>query len=83
VDKGILVLLIPVLALATGFIAVLKMPRRAFGPRGHSDLEARVQPLEQEADTLRQELSQVQERLDFAERALARAEEARRIANGT
>lgn len=82
-DKNVLVLLIPVLALATGFIAVLKMPRKAFAPRRNSELEARVQALEQEAGTLRQELSEVQERLDFAERLLARVEEARKVGKGT
>ena len=82
-DTNSLVLLIPVLALATGFLAVLKMPRKAFAPRRNAELEARVQALEQEAGTLRQELTEVQERLDFTERLLARAEEARRIAKET
>jgi len=79
VDKNILILLIPVLALATGLIAVLKMPRKAFAPRRNSELETRVQALEQEAGALRHELSEIQERLDFAERILAKSDEARQI----
>lgn len=86
-DKGILALLIPVLALATGLIAVLKMPRKAFTQRSNQSsnpaLEARVQALEQEVGTLRQELGDAQERLDFAERLLARAAEARRLDKGS
>jgi hypothetical protein len=82
-DKGFLVLLIPVLALATGLIAVLKMPRKAFTRSATPELEERVQALEQELGTLRQELSEAHERLDFAERLLARVEEARRIDKGS
>jgi uncharacterized membrane protein len=81
-DKGVLVLLIPVLALATGLIAVLKMPRKAFTKSATPELEARVQALEEDLGTLRHELSEAHERLDFAERLLARVEEARRIDKG-
>lgn len=79
-DQSTLVLLIPVLALAIGFVAILKLPRKAFSPRSHPQLEERVQALEQELGTLRGELTEAQERLDFAERLLARADEARRLA---
>ena len=75
-----LIFAIPVLALAIGLVAILKLPRRAFGGRHQTpELEARVQALEQEVGTLRQELGETQERLDFTERLLARAEEARRL----
>ena len=81
-DTGALALLIPVLALAIGFVAILKMPRKAFGQRSHPQLEERVEALEQELGTLRQELTEAQERLDFAERLLARSEEARQLEKG-
>jgi hypothetical protein len=73
-DAGALALLIPVLALAIGLVAVLKMPRKAFGHRSTPELEQRVESLEQELGAMRQELTEAQERLDFAERLLARAE---------
>ena len=78
-DQGTLIMLIPVLALAIGFVAVLKMPRRAFGHGSTPRLEERVQAVEHEISGLRQELADTQERLDFAERLLARVEEARRL----
>ena len=81
-DRGFLVLLIPVLALATGLIAVLKMPRKAFGRSATPELEDRVQALQEELGALRRELGEANERLDFAERLLARAEEARRVDKG-
>ena len=81
-DKGALVLLIPILALAIGFVAILKMPRKAFGHRSDPQLEDRVDALEQELGTIRQQLSETQERLDFAERLLARTEGARQLDKG-
>jgi hypothetical protein len=81
-DKGALALLIPVLALAIGFVAILKMPRKAFGHRSDPQLEDRVDALEQELGTIRQQLIETQERLDFAERLLARTEGARQLDKG-
>jgi hypothetical protein len=46
---------------------------------GGSDLQARLEALEAEVSNLRQELSETQERLDFAERMLAQGPEARRV----
>ena len=43
------------------------------------ELPARLEALEAELNTLRQELSETQERLDFAERLLARGPETRRV----
>jgi hypothetical protein len=78
--EQVLIMAIPVLALGIGLVAVIKMPRRAFGgSRSRTDLEERVQALEQEVGGLRQELGETQERLDFTERLLARAEELRRL----
>ena len=78
-DPRALALLIPVIALAIGFVVVLKMPRKAFGFRAHPELEDRVEALEQQLGTMRQELTEAQERLDFAERLLARADEGRQL----
>jgi hypothetical protein len=82
-DQRTLVLLIPIFALAIGFIVVVKLPRKAFSQRSNPGLGGRVQALEGEVGSLRQELSDAQERLDFAERVLARADEARRLDTGT
>ena len=79
---GTLALLIPVLALAIGFVAILKLPRKAFGQHSNPQLEERLEALERELGTVRQELAEAQERLDFAERLLARAEEARQLEKG-
>jgi hypothetical protein len=43
------------------------------------DTAARLQTLEQEVGTLRQEMIETQERLDFAERLLAQGPETRRV----
>jgi hypothetical protein len=48
------------------------------GPGG-SELQAGLEALEVEVSTLRQELSETQERLDFAERMLAQGPEPRRV----
>ncbi len=78
-----LILLIPVLALATGLVAVMRMPKSALGGKSRSsDLEARLDVLADEVVQLRQELNEAQERIDFTERALAQVEQARRLAPG-
>lgn len=70
--EGILALLIPVLALATGCIAVARMPREAFLNKD----QRRALPaadnaaLLEEVAMLREELAQVRERVDFTERLL-------------
>jgi hypothetical protein len=64
--------LIPVTAiLVWGAIKIAKI--RAQGHTGAADPEAaaRLQGVETELETLRQELGEVHERLDFAERLLA------------
>jgi hypothetical protein len=82
-DAGALALLIPVLALAIGLIAIIKLPPRVLGRRASTpDLEARMQDLELEVNTLRQELEDAQQRLDFAERVIARNEEGRALPRG-
>jgi hypothetical protein len=63
-----------VLALAFGLWA----RRLRQGPVGN-ELEARLEALEVEVSTQRQELSETQERLDFAERLLAQGREMPRV----
>lgn len=64
------------LALAFGLWA----QRMRSGQGGtESELEARVEALELEVTSLRQELAEAHERLDFAERLLARVSETRRL----
>jgi len=62
------------LALAFGIWA-----RRLRQGPSESELPARLEALEAEMNTLRQELGETQERLDFAERLLAQAPETRRV----
>jgi uncharacterized protein HemX len=68
----ILGILIPVLALATGLVAVIRMPKEAFlskSQRKQMDT-ARLDELELQMSDLREQLAETQERLDFAERAM-------------
>ena len=71
-------LVIALLALGTGLVAVLKLPRQLFTPHADPELRARLEVVEQDVAQLRQQLSETQERLDFAERALVRAGDVRR-----
>ena len=48
------------------------------GPAAAGDLQAGLESVEFEVDKLRQELGEVHERLDFAERVLAKGQEVRR-----
>jgi hypothetical protein len=63
-----------VLAVAFGLWA----QRLRQGPRG-GELQAGLEALEIEMSTLRQELGETQERLDFVERMLAQGPEPRRV----
>lgn len=62
------------LALAFGLWA----QRLRQGPGG-SELQAPLEGLEAEVDALRAEVAELHERMDFAERLLAQAPEARRV----
>jgi hypothetical protein len=65
-------------ALAFGLWAQrMRQPRRVGG--GELDVQDRLEGLEAEMSNLKGELSEVQERLDFAERVLAQGAEARRV----
>ena len=71
--EGILALMIPVLALATGLVAVLRMPPEALAAKKGRHLPpapAADPGLAEDVAILREELAQVKERLDFTERLL-------------
>lgn len=71
--------LIPVVAIIA--FAAVKIARiRAARPESLStDVTARLESLEHGFEGLQQELTETQERLDFAERLLSKAREERRI----
>jgi hypothetical protein len=78
-----LVLLIPISAIImTGLVKIARIwapVHQAQGDLGVKQLEARLEVVEQELAGLHHELSETQERLDFAERLLAQAREGKRI----
>lgn len=81
--EGILALMIPVLAMATGLVAVLRMPpeRLGRGRRGQTVVDApQTAALLDEVAQLREELARVNERLDFTERLLMDAAPSARLA---
>lgn len=80
--EGILALMIPVLAMATGFVAVLRMPPEKLGRgrRGQMVADApQTVALIDEVSQLREELARVNERLDFTERLLMDSAPAARL----
>lgn len=86
--QGIAVVLgvsIPVLAVSIGGLLLLSrsrlgdaVARRIAGDSRHPDCEAQLDALQDEVGVLRAQLAETQERVDFAERLLARVEEQRR-----
>lgn len=81
--EGILALMIPVLAMATGFVAVLRMPpEKLGGRRRHQSMAPAPETalLADEVAMLRDELARVSERLDFTERLLMDSVPAQRLA---
>ena len=66
------------LALAFGLWAQRMRPGPGLAG-ADADMEARVEQLELEVSSLRQELAEAQERLDFAERLLAQVSDTRRL----
>lgn len=71
-------MLVPIIAIIA--FAVIKIARiNAARTAGEApgDLTARVEELEQGLQTMQQQLSETQERLDFAERLLAKGKEQR------
>ncbi len=83
-DRHLVVLFIPILALSIPVLAIVmsnlvKMQKlKADAARGSTvkpDAEARMAALEDEVSALRQELGEAQERLDFTERLLSKGKE--------
>ena len=64
-------------ALALGFGLWARRLRQ--GPAGSEPLQAPLEVIEGEVSRLREELTETQERLDFAERMLAQGREPRRV----
>ena len=78
-NPDVLLPLIPIAAIIA--VAAVKIARlRATRPESSStDAAARFEALERVVQDLQQELTETQERLDFAERLLGKAREERRI----
>lgn len=78
-----LVLLIPISAIIMiGLVKIARLWSPGYqGPGGPAvkQLEARLEAVEQELAGLHHELSETQERLDFAERLLAQGRETKRL----
>lgn len=80
--EGILALMIPVLAMATGFAWVLRMPpEKLAAGRNRQPLAPAPETaaLVDEVAQLREELARVNERLDFTERLLMDSAPAARL----
>ena len=82
---GFLGVMIPLFALSIGGVLVLSrtrigeaIARRISGDPRNPALEAHLEALEDELASLRGQLGETNERLDFAERLLTRGEEGRR-----
>jgi hypothetical protein len=81
--EGILAMMIPVLAMATGLVAVMRMPPERLGRirRGQAAVPApETAALVDEVSLLREELARVNERLDFTERLLMDGSPSARLA---
>jgi hypothetical protein len=86
-DRQSLALLIPILALSipvvaiviNGLVKIARLRAMGSGAEGGGELQGRLDALEQEVDILRHELTETQERLDFAERMLAQGDQPRQL----
>lgn len=78
-----LVLMIPIAAIVmVGLVKIARIWATSIQARGGTavpQLESRVEAMEQELASLQHDLSETQERLDFAERLLAQAREGKRL----
>ena len=77
----ILTAVVTILIVAIGTWGAVKIAKIIAHSRvaGGPDTAAHLQALDQEVGTLRQEMAETQERLDFAERLLAQGPETRRV----
>lgn len=79
-DAGAVALLIPVAAIVMGgLVKIARDFARAHRNPDISALDARMEALEHELASVRSDLNETQERLDFAERLLAQAREGKRL----
>jgi hypothetical protein len=79
-DHLAVALLIPVAVIVMG--GLTQIARELSRGRRHPDLralDAQMEALEQEVRSVRQDLSETQERLDFAERLLAQSRERKQL----
>jgi hypothetical protein len=75
-DPGSLALLIPIVAIASTAVAkVAKVMTKARYPDQNPEIADRLAALEDEMATLRGELGEAHERLDFTERLLAQGKQ--------
>ena len=71
---------VTILIVAIGTWGAVKIAKIiAHSRTGGPDIAAHLQALDQEVGTLRREMAETQERLDFAERLLAQGAETRRV----
>jgi hypothetical protein len=77
----ILTAVVTILIAAIGTWGAVKIAKIIAHSRvaGVPDIAAHLQALDQEVGTLRREMAETQERLDFAERLLAQGAETRRV----
>ena len=82
---GVLGVMVPVLALSIGGLLLLSrsrigeaVARRITGDSHHPECESQTAALQDQVDGLQAQLSETQERLDFAERLLTKVDESRR-----
>ena len=86
-DKQILALFIPIMALGIGLVAVVmggltkRAKLKSDGQRGNlpGEVESRMAALEDDVNNLRRELGETQERVDFTERMLAQRSEQKQL----
>jgi hypothetical protein len=78
-DAGVVALMIPIVALLCGAaVTIARMWSTRPRPADGVEAPARLEAVEAELTALRQELTETQERLDFAERLLAQGPDATR-----
>jgi hypothetical protein len=79
-DAGAVALLIPVAAIVMGgLVRIARDFARGRRSPDVSALDTRMEALEHELASVRSDLNETQERLDFAERLLAQAREGKRL----
>ena len=80
-DAGSLAIMVPIAAIVMGgLIKIMQLYSQGRRPAAEDGaLAQRVTNIEQELGTVRQELSETQERLDFAERLLAQSREGKKL----